>query len=234
MKQSNKFITGVLLGAMLFTNVSAVFAANSYTPQYNQGFNTGALQGKVVLVPTGTMIPAVASSNISSDTMDVGDSVSLALASPFSYNGTVLAPAGSTINGMVVMIKKSGRTGRNGQIKVKFTNIVTPTGQNIPISAKIATEDNSGILIGGTNKDRVKDIAKDTAIGTASGAVLGPAGGAIAGGKSGVGRGAWGGTAIGAGLGLGKSLWNKGNPVELAPGSPVNIVLEQQASINPY
>ena len=97
MKQSNKFIAGVLLGAMLFTNVSAVFAANSYTPQYNQGFNTGALQGKVVLVPTGTMIPAVASSNISSDTMDVGDSVSLALASPFSYNGTVLAPAGSRI-----------------------------------------------------------------------------------------------------------------------------------------
>lgn len=234
MKKTGKFVACVLLGSMLLTNVSAAFAANNYTPQYNQGFNTGALKGKVVLVPAGTMIPTVASSNISSESMTVGDTVSLALTTPFSYNGSVLAPAGSTINGMVVMVKKSGRTGRNGQIKVKFTNIITPTGQSVPISAKIATEDNSGILIGGTNKDRAKDIAKDTVIGTASGAVLGTAVGAIAGGSSGVGRGAWGGTAIGAGLGLGKSLWNKGNAVELVPGSPVNIVLEQQASINPY
>lgn len=234
MKKTSKLVAGVLLGAMLLTNVSAVFAANGYTPQYNQGFNANTLKGRVVVVPSGTMIPAIAASNISSETLSVGDNVSLSLGTPFYYNGVVLAPAGSMINGMAVMVEKAGRTGRNGQLKVKFTNIMTPNGQNIPISAKIATNDNSGILMGGTTKDRAKDIAKDTVVGTASGAVLGTAIGAIAGGKSGVGRGAWGGTAVGASLGLGKALLDKGNPVELVPGSPVNIVLDQQASVNPY
>lgn len=234
MKNSSRLLAGVLIGSMLMTNVSLVFAANGYTPQYNQGFNASTLKGRVVVVPSGTMIPTISASNISSETLCVGDNVSLSLGSPFYYNGVVLAPAGSMVNGMVVLAKKAGRTGRNGQLKLKFTNIVTPNGQNIPISAKIATEDNTGILVGGTNKDRAKDIAKDAAIGTASGAVLGTAIGAIAGGGSGVGRGAWGGTAIGAGLGLGKALLDKGNAVNLVPGSPVNIVLDQQASVNPY
>lgn len=233
MKKSSRFISSVILSAMLLTNVSMVQAAYDYTPQYNQGFNSSPLQGRVVVVPAGTTLQTVAASNISSATLTVGDGVSVSLAEPFVYQGVVVAPAGSVINGDVVVSQKAGRAGKNGSLKIKFSSITTPAGQTIPISAKIATDDNTGILVGGTSKDRAKDIAKDAVIGTAAGALLGTAIGAIAGGGSGAGRGAWSGTAIGGGLGLGKAMIDKGIDVVIPPGSPLNIIFDQPTSVNP-
>lgn len=239
----------LVLGAVL--NMNIAFAAPNYavqknvptyTPQYGQSYApqqygqsyspqtyVAPLQGRVSVVPAGSCIPTITTSEISSATLTLGQSISVALGNDYYYNGQLIAPAGSQVNGNVIMVRKGGRAGKNGQLQVRFTNILTPYGQNIPISGKIRTDDGSGILYAATAKDTTKAYAKDLAIGSASGAVLGTAIGAIAGGT---GRGAWGGTAIGAGLGLGKSLIDKGVDVEIPANSNIDVVIDQPITVN--
>lgn len=189
------------------------------------------LKGKVVMVPSGTSIPAMTTIQLSSSQLSLGQGVSFSIPQNFYYNNTLIAPSGSTINGTVIQVKKAGRAGINGQLMLKFTNILTPFGQMIPISGKIQTEDGTGLLVGGTKGDTAKEYAKDIAVGTAVGAVGGTIMGPLSGGK--VGKGAAMGTAVGAVAGLGKSLWDKGVDVEITPGTQMNIVIDQPATVNP-
>ena len=79
---------------------------------------------------------------INSKNVSLGDGVKLYLVSDFYYNKKLIAPENSILNGTVIMVKK----GKDPQIKVRFSNIATPTGQIIPINAKVKTEDNDGII----------------------------------------------------------------------------------------
>ena len=200
---------------------------NSYQPQ---GYGFDQLQGNVVMVPAYTVFPAVTMTPLSSETSRLGDSVTFYLTSDFYYGKDLIASAGSRVNGTVIKSKKGGFGSRNGQLQVKFTNIVTPTGQMIPISASIQTEDGSGILKAGTAKDTTKEYVKDVGIGAAAGAILGTAMGAMSSGE--VGKGAIYGTALGGGLGLGKSLVDKGTNVEIPQNAQLNIVLDQPVTVS--
>ena len=79
--------------------------------------------------------------------------------------------------------------------------------------------------------DVTKEYTKDLAVGSAAGAVSGVVFGALAGGD--IGRGAALGTAVGAGGGLVKSLWDKGNDVDIPVNSQVEITLTQPITVNP-
>ena len=162
---------------------------------------------------------------LSSKTLEVGDSVVLTLQTPFYHNGSVIAPTNSNVIGVVSKVRRAGRVERDGQIKVKFKEIITPHGERIPISAKIVTDDGTGLLKAGTAKDRAKDISKDVAVGTASGALAGTIFGPISGGKAG--KGAALGSAVGAGLGLGKTLIDKGVDVSIPAGAQIDIMIDQ-------
>ncbi|MDD3149672.1 MAG: hypothetical protein PHV68_02465 [Candidatus Gastranaerophilales bacterium] len=203
--------------------------AQTNVPSFNQTYMP-PLQGTVVTVPAGTMMYAATTSSISSAYTTVGDTVSLSLGSPLYFNGVMIVPAGSMVQGNVVVAQKAGMAGKHGQLKIKFTNVITPSGQRIPISGKIQTEDGTGILIGGTGKDRLTKVAKNTAVGAGSGALFGTVIGAISGNT---GKGAWSGTAVGAGLGAGKSVIEKGEDVVLNAGSQVDIQLDQPLTVNP-
>lgn len=208
---------------------------NSYQTQgynynnYNYG-NYNQLQGNVVMVPANTTFAATVMTPISSETAKVGDSVSFYLGSDFYYGNNLIASAGSKVNGTVIKAKKGGFGNRNGQIQVKFTNIVTPTGQMIPISASIQTNDGTGILKAGTAKDVSKEYAKDAAIGAAAGAALGTAMGALSGGS--VGRGAVYGTAVGGGMGVAQNFFERGSNVDIPQNAQMNIVLDQPVTVS--
>lgn len=186
------------------------------------------LQGRVVSVPAGTAIPVTTTMELSSEHLVEGQGVVLGVQNDFYYNNVLIAPVGSSINGTVSNVKKAGRGGINGQLRVTFTSITTPYGQMIPISGFIQTDDNTGLLKGGTRMDTAKNYAKDLAVGSAAGALTGVVFGPISGGQ--VGKGAALGTAVGAGLGLAKSLWDKGDDVVVPVGTPINIILNQQAT----
>ena len=189
------------------------------------------MRGHVVTVPAGQNIPAVTTMALSSENLTLGQNVSVALSSDFYYNGSLIAPAGSSVTGQVLEVSKAKRGSMNGKLMIRFTQITTPYGTQIPISAVIKTEDNSGTLVGGTKMDVTKDYAKDLTVGAGAGAVSGVVFGALAGGN--IGRGAALGTAVGAGGGLVKSLWDKGDDVEIPANSGIELVLTQPITVNP-
>ena len=199
---------------------------------YQQQAPTSAnqpLQGHVTVVPAGVNIPITTTSELNTEYLTLGQSVSAVLTSSFTYNGTIVAPAGSTVTGNVTYVKKGGHAGKNAQLQIRFTQINTPYGNVIPISAMIRTEDGTGILKAGTAKDTAKDYAKDLAVGSGAGAVLGLTMGALSGGS--VGKGAIYGTAVGAGAGLLKSLWDKGVDVVIPANSTLDITIDQPVTV---
>lgn len=237
-------IIGILNVNLIFLN--SAFAVSNYTfeqnnivqPTYSGQYyqqplqypRNNTLQGNVVMVPAGETVKGVLTSPISSEYTTTGQTVSLALNSDFYYADRVIAPAGSTIYGTVIESSRAKRGSINGKLCIRFTQIYTPYGTQIPISAVIKTDDLSGVLVGGTKLDVTKEYAKDLAAGSAAGALSGLVFGALAGGD--VGRGAALGTAVGAGSGLVKSVWDKGANVEIPANATIDIMLTQPITVS--
>ena len=189
------------------------------------------LKGSVVTVPAGQSMPVVVTTPISSANMTTGQTVTVALGSDFYYNGNLIAPAGSSVTGTAIEVSKAKHGSMNGKLLLRFTQIVTPYGVQIPISAVIKTTDNSGVLIGGTKMDTTKEYGKDVAIGAGAGALAGVIISPLAGGS--IGKGTALATAVGAGGGVVKSIWDKGNDVVIPANSAVHLVLTQPITVNP-
>ena len=240
---NNKLIATLLSVSMCSMNIC--FAASNFSyqstqtqPVYNSQYvqqpmqysSSQPLHGNVVMVPAGSSLPAMLTAPISSASASAGQSVSLVLNSDYYYNNKLIAPAGSTVSGTVIEASKAKRGSMNGKLCIRFTQIYTPYGTQIPISAVIKTDDNTGVLIGGTKLDVTKEYAKDVTAGVAAGAISGLVFGALAGGN--VGKGAALGTAVGAGGGLAKSAWDKGNDVEIPANATIDLILTQPITVS--
>ena len=240
---NNKLIATLLSVYMCSMNIC--FAASNFSyqptktqPVYNSQYvqqpmqysSSQPLHGNVVMVPAGSSLPAMLTAPISSANASAGQSVSLVLNSDYYYNNKLIAPAGSTVSGTIIEASKAKRGSMNGKLCIRFTQIYTPYGTQIPISAVIKTDDNTGVLIGGTKLDVTKEYAKDVTAGVAAGAISGLVFGALAGGN--VGKGAALGTAVGAGGGLAKSAWDKGNDVEIPANATIDLMLTQPITVS--
>ena len=236
----------VLISVLILNIMSANFSLAATNFTYQQGQtpqNTGyqyyqqpmqyaknnTLSGSVVMVPAGATVKAVLTAPLSSAYTSAGQTVTMALNNDFYYDGKLIAEAGSTVYGTVIESSKAKRGSINGKLCVRFTQIYTPYGTQIPISAVIKTDDSSGVLVGGTKLDVTKEYTKDLAAGSAAGALSGLVFGALAGGD--VGRGAALGTAVGAGGGLVKSVWDKGNDVEIPANAQVDLLLTKPITV---
>lgn len=237
----NKYILSALSVTLL--SATSVLADNNYTFQQpitqpvanyaQQPFQyaqNNTLQGNVVMVPAGANIKAMLTMPLSSEYTAAGQTVNLVLNEDLYYDSHLVAPSGSTVYGTVIESSKAKRGGINGKLCVRFNQIFTPYGTQIPISAVIKTNDNSGVLVGGTRTDVAKEYTKDLAVGSAAGALSGVVFGALSGGE--VGKGAALGTAVGAGGGLVKSIWDKGNDVEIPANALIDIILTQPITVS--
>ena len=233
---NNKKVLSTLM-LVSFMSLNCAFAASNFTyqqavqPQINYNYNQPVnysgqpLKGSVVTVPAGAEFNANLTTELSSATATVGQTVTMHLGKDFYYNNKLIAPAGSIVYGSVIEASPAKHGSMNGKLCVRFTQINTPTGNQIPISAVIKTNDNSGVLVGGTKVDVTKEYTKDLVVGSAAGALSGVVFGALAGGS--VGKGAALGTAVGAGGGLVKSVWDKGNDVVIPANAGVDLYLTQ-------
>lgn len=234
----------LILAVMLLSSTSVMaapnfnYSQNQQAPLYQPNYyNTPTisgnqtLKGSVVTVPAGQSFPAVVTTPLNSANLTLGQNVNIALGSDFYYNGNLIAPAGSSVIGQVLEVSKAKHGSMNGKLMVRFTQIVTPYGLQVPISAVIKTADNTGCLVGGTKMDVAKDYGKDIAVGAGAGALAGVIISPLAGGS--VGKGTALATAVGAGGGLAKSLWDKGNDVEIPANSQIELILTQPITVNP-
>lgn len=240
--RENIRLTAILLTVL--TAMNAVYAGTNFTyqqaqPVYNnyvqpqtlQYPQNNVLQGNVVMIPAGTPVTASVTTQLSSAQLKAGETVTMALNSDFYHEGKLIAPAGSIVTGVVIESSRAKRGGMNGKLSIRFNSITTPYGTQIPIAAVIKTEDSSGVLIGGTKFDVTKEYAKDLAVGSAAGALSGLVFGSLASGDK-LGRGVALGTAVGAGGGLVKSIWDKGNDVEVPVGASIDLVLTQPMTVS--
>lgn len=209
-----------------------LFEQDKYTLPTQQTISGDqTLKGRVVTVPAGQAISAVVTAPISSANMATGEGVSLALGTDFYYNGNLIAPAGSSVSGTVIEVSKAKHGNLNGKLLLRFTQITTPYGIQIPISAVIKTDNNTGVLTGGSKADVAAEYGKDLVIGSAAGALAGVIISPLAGGS--IGRGTALATAVGAGGGLVKGIWDKGNDVEIPANSSIQLILTQPITVNP-
>ncbi|MBD5402434.1 hypothetical protein HDR58_06500 [bacterium] len=210
-------------------------AYNNFQPNYNNSesfkLNSNTLKGSVITVPAGQSLNGILMAPLSSETSYAGEHITLALGSDFYYNGNKIAPAGSSVLGTIIEVSKAKHGTINGKLTLRFTQIITPSGLTIPISAVVKTNDNTGTLMGGTKFEVATEYAKDVAIGAGTGAVIGTIAGPISGGS--IGRGAALMTAVGAGGGLVKSIWDKGSDVEIPANASIEIILTQPITVNP-
>ena len=155
---SRKILASATLIFFIILSFCASFAqTNSSYPNHADIKNQSNLKGYALFVPAGISCSAVLSNEINSQNAVVGNGVNAVLMEDFSYNGSIIASAGSVINGSVVFVKKARFGKRNAQMQIRFTTIRTPYNNIIPISAMIATNDLSGVLKGGTVKDSLKE-----------------------------------------------------------------------------
>lgn len=245
-KKMTKNLALLMLVSIVGANVS--FAKSNFQyqqnavpgqPQYQGSYYPGPVQysgqqtlkGRVVTVPPGVQFPAVVSTPISSEYLTMGQTVAVTLCSDFYYNSSLIAPAGSTVMGTVVQVTKAKHGTINGSLRLRFTEITTPYGTRIPISAGIKTDDGTGILRGGTKMDTTKEYAKDIAVGSAVGALGGLVASAIS--RGSVGKGTAIMTGVGAAGGLAKSLYDKGVDVTIPSNSTIQLQIDQPITVNP-
>lgn len=201
--------------------------------QQQQPFNNQQpnLKGYVSTAPSGSTMVATLNTFLSSDSASVGTPVAASLGAPLMIGGNMVLPAGSIIQGQVASVTSSGRTGRNGQLTLRFNRAQLPDGRVYPLSAKVVTPDGSGVLKAGTTRQRVGRAAGNAAAGAAAGALAGLGAKLIFGGSRNAGTYALRGAGAGALAGGAYSVFQKGNELELQPGTPLDIVLDQPLTI---
>ena len=170
----------------------------------------------------------ITNSNITTQRNSVGEIFTATLNHPISVDGNIIVPAGSEVVGQITYTEDAGRVGKHAKMEIKFTSIKPPYGNKIPITGKVLTQDNTGILKGGKIENQLVRNVKAEAMVTAGGTIVGLGIGAVAGS---VGTGAAIGGASSGGIGLGWLLFRKGKEVKMPGGTKMVVVLEQPFNV---
>jgi Glycine zipper 2TM domain len=119
---------------------------------------------RVVTVPAGTQLSMALSTELSSKTAKVGDTVRARLTSDVMIDGRVAIAAGTTVAGQVTdVVSGSAKVGGIPTLGMRFDRLELPGGKDVPISGEITQKGKS---------DRTRDTVKILG-GAAAGAVLG-------------------------------------------------------------
>ena len=139
-------LLAVLCAALLFMNgaFAAVPApANNYQytnpNSYSENSNSN-LAGYIMHVPAGKTIEAILSQDINSKSAVSGAIVNAILIEDLRYQNTLIASCGSIVQGTITKAKKAPYSGKNARIEIRFTSIITPYNNVIPISAVLAED----------------------------------------------------------------------------------------------
>lgn len=208
MKQTNK-----LLIAILFLTTSLNAQAFQQQPVY---------QGQASYVAAGTPLNASMDSALGTEFSNVGDRFTATLSSPIYAGSQLVAPPGSKVEGFVTEVTPAGRAGKPGSMDLRITNVITPSGQRIPLSASI----NKSTFKLEADGSRVGQLAKNTAGGAAAGSVTSMLVGTMDGKRGGMGRNAALGAGMGAIAGLGFGAIKKGAELIIKQGETIPFVVE--------
>jgi len=169
---------------------------------------------KVITIPSGTPVPVVTVSALSTKTSNSGEVFQATLQQDLVVDGTVIARRGADVTGVVVAADPGGKVKGVASLDVALRSLKAVNGERL----QIHTSNYTALAKKSVKKDVVRG-------GIMSGA--GAAIGAIAGG----GKGAAIGAGVGAGAGVGTAMMTKGEPAVIPSGTALTFKLSAPASV---
>jgi hypothetical protein len=175
------------------------------------------------VVPLGTALELVLSTEIASGETVEGDEFSSKISKDVLVDGRVVIPRGTVVHGVLSTMEEPKRAGRNGYINACFDYLITPDGRKVPIEGNSTTRDSKG-------KAAAKVVGRAagyTALGGVVGTVIALRVGGLAGAAASNGSTLAGGAAIGGAAGLTIAMLMKGRSVMLPPGAEMQVKLSE-------
>jgi len=167
-------------------------------------------------VPAGTTLEAELTRSVSSRTAAVGDTFRARVAQGVHQDGLLAIPAGSELVGEVTEVSSLKRVGGQARLGLRFTDLVLPSGETVPISASFVEQGRSetrrdaatigGAAEGGAILGRILNQGNKT-----KGGVIG--------------------AIIGAAAGTAIASRTPGQDVTIAEGTTVSVRLDQSVEI---
>jgi hypothetical protein len=197
---------------------------NDEAPQTRRA--SAAFIGNTTTLPAGTLIITEMLTPISSKTASAGDRLRAKVIQPVNYQGRVVIPAGSIIEGQVQDVARARSRRRPGMIEISFDRLRLADNSTVPLDAVLAPaaeEDRKRISEDGSLQRRGNGIGRTAAFvggGAGAGAVIGyVAGGALLG------------AGIGAGVGVAIAVLGKGHEAEVPAGMKIGAELQQPIQV---
>ena len=151
---------------MLFILLLGFGSLYSYSvPKYfsdsNKNIAPCPMYNKVITVPKGYVLGVNANQQLDLNNISRGDKYAVVLKTDFIYKGKLIASEGSSIIGTISSLPVINENGKT-QILIKFTNLITSDGQNIPISAIFNNNNPKGYVQ--IDENGVLDLGEDVGI----------------------------------------------------------------------
>jgi hypothetical protein len=181
-------------------------------------------------LPAGTRVMMQLASPLNTESAVEGSGVYLETSFPVIYGNRVAIPAGTSVQGVIAAEKRAGHFNRVAEFRMHFTTLAFANGYTAPISGTLQSLPGSSSVRLDKKERRIKrvDQGDKALIPIAGGAAVG----ALAGSVRRTGLGSWpGGAALGAALGTGAVLVTRGDPIHLAEGTKIEMVLVEPLNI---
>lgn len=182
------------------------------------------IYGYIGKLAAGTEIYAYLKDALNTENVKKGDVITLVVSRDLLYNGSVVAPQGSLINGKVVKSNSAGYAHRNGKISINFDTLTLPSGKVYNISTeKVDFKVES-------DEKQSSSVAVKMAVGAATTALMGLMFAAL-GSSNHVGSAMAIGAGVGAaGVGIAEAA-KKGVDAEIPAYTEINLVLTKALNI---
>ncbi len=129
------------------STVPATRVTNSKTQPIKAEHMISFDKSNSITVPKGTFFKVINQRELSTATMDEGETVTFITSEPIYAGNYTIIPSDSIFIGQVEQIKEATE-GVNALLKIKIVRVKTPTGDNIELSAYVWSEGNN--FLGGT------------------------------------------------------------------------------------
>jgi hypothetical protein len=187
--------------------------------------------GRAAEIPKGAHLLLRMMNSINTRTAVEGDQVYLQTASPIAADGQIVIPAGSYVQGVVSLAKRSGKVSGRAELGIRLETLTLPGGKTLRITPRLGSVDSNET---GQKVEREENIVKQSSdYGTDARriAILAGSGGAIGGLADQSWSGAGIGVGVGSAVGAAATLLTRGKEVELRQGSTLDIVFDRPIAV---
>lgn len=189
-----------------------------------------AVSAMAAEIPQGAHVLLRMMNSVNTRTAQDGDYVYLSTATPIAANGSIVAPVGSYVQGVVTQSKRSGRVAGRAELAIRLETITLQSGKVFKFSPRL-TEVDSGESGQKVKNGEMIEQGPSRSADAKQIAILAGSGAAIGGIADRSWRGAGIGSGVGAGVGLATVMLSRGKEVSLRQGTTLDVAFDRAVSL---